>query len=103
MITGGFTMTALAIRPVSVKLDTDTRARIDRLAINRRRTTHWVMREAIQQYVDREEKIENFRQETLKAWEVFQTTGLHATADEVNTWLLSWGTDNELPAPECHV
>ncbi len=34
------------------------------------------------QYVDREEKREAFRQDTLKAWEDYRTTGLHATA----TW-----------------
>jgi predicted transcriptional regulator len=27
---------------------------------------------------------------------------LHATADEVDSWLDSWGSDNELPAPICH-
>jgi len=37
-----------------------------------------------------------------KAWEEFQATGLHATAEEVDRWLASWGTENELPAPVCH-
>lgn len=86
---------------MSVKLDIDTRARIERLAEARRRTTHWMMREAIQQYVEREEKREAFRQATLQAWDDFQMTGLHATAEEVETWLASWGSDNELPAPAC--
>jgi len=61
-----------------------------------------MMREAIQQYVEREEKREALRQDTLKAWEEFQMTGLSATAEEVDAWLASWGTDNELPAPVCH-
>ncbi len=95
-------MTAAISRPVSVKLDQETRVRMEHLAKARRRTTHWMMREAIQQYVDREEKRETFRKETLEAWEEFQVTGLHATADEVDTWLASWGTDNEMPAPLCH-
>lgn len=95
-------MTATAARPMSVKLDPDTRARIEHLAEARRRTTHWMMREAIQQYVEREEKREAFRQTTLQAWDEFQMTGLHATAEEVDVWLASWGTDNELPAPVCH-
>ena len=59
------------------------------------------MREAIAQYVEREEKREALRQETLKAWEEFRETGLHATAEEVDQWLESWGTENERPAPEC--
>ena len=54
------------------------------------------------QYVEREEKREVLRQDTLKAWEGSQATGLHATAEEVETWLASWGSENELPPPECH-
>ena len=95
-------MTAATTRPMSVKLDTDTRTRIERLAEARRRTAHWIMREAIQQYVDREEKREIFRQDTLKAWDEFQASGLYATAEEVDTWLASWGTDDELTVPVCH-
>lgn len=86
----------------SIKLDDALKGRIQHLAEARRRTAHWIMREAIAQYVDREEKREALRQDTLKAWDDFQATGQHATADEVDRWLASWGTDNELPAPECH-
>lgn len=86
----------------SIKLDEALKGRIQHLAETRRRTSHWIMREAIAQYVDREEKREALRQDTLKAWDEFQATGLHATADEVDKWLASWGTDNELPPPECH-
>jgi len=94
--------TTSAVRPLSVKLDMDTRVRIEKLALIHRRTTHWMMREAIQQYVEREEKREIFRQDAIKAWDDFQSTGLHATSAEVNAWLTSWGADDELPAPTCH-
>jgi len=87
---------------MSVKLDTDTRARIERLAEVRQRSTHWMMREAINEYVEREEKREAFRQETLNAWAEYQETGLHATAAEVGEWLASWGTESELSVPKCH-
>lgn len=42
---------------------------------------------------------DNLWQETLRAWTEFQATGLHVTAEQVEKWLASWGTDNELPAP----
>lgn len=35
---------------------------------------------AITQYVEREEKREAFRQDTLRAWEVVQVTGVAVTA-----------------------
>lgn len=94
-------MPAAAVRPVAIKLDEDIKARVKRLAEARHRTSHWLMREAITQYVEREERREAFRQETLQAWEECRTTGLHATAEEVEAWLASWGTDHELPAPTC--
>ncbi len=92
----------IGAKTVSVKLDSDIRDRVDNLAQARHRSAHWVMREAISQYVDREEKHEAFRQDTIKAWEEYQETGLHASAAEVNTWLASWGTENELAEPLCH-
>lgn len=95
-------MTTTVVSPVAIKLDSDIKARVKRLADARHRTPHWLMREAISQYVDREEKREAFRQDGLKAWQEYQETGLHATAEEVDAWLASWGTDNELPEPVCH-
>ena len=91
-----------ATKPVSVKLNSDIRTRIENLAAARHRTAHWVMREAISRYVEQEEKREAFRQDAMKAWEEYRETGLHATAGEVDTWLASWGTENELAAPVCH-
>lgn len=86
----------------SIKLDDELKGRIRHLAEAQRRTPHWIMREAIAQYVDREEKREALRQDTIRAWDEFQATGLHATVDEVDQWLANWGTDKERPAPECH-
>ena len=95
-------MTALTIRPVSVKLDPEIRARLEHLAEIKRRSTHWIMREAIQQYVEREEKREILRQNLIQAWDDYQLTGLHASAEEVEAWVASWETENELPVPGCH-
>nr|WP_210299184.1 CopG family ribbon-helix-helix protein [Rhizobium sp. BK379] len=88
--------------PTSLKLDDELKSRVQHLAEARRRSSHWIMREAIAQYVEREEKREALRRQTLDAWDEFQATGLHVTGDEVEKWLSSWGTDDELPAPECH-
>lgn len=95
-------MTASA-RTISVKLDQETRARIEHLAESRRRTAHWIMREAITQYVEREEKREAFRQDTLKAWEEYRTTGRHVTAEEADAWLNRLEQGDDIGPPECHV
>ena len=95
-------MTAANTRPMSVKLDPDTRTRLDHLAQSRRRTPHWMLREAVAQYLEREEKREAFRQDTLKAWEEYKTTGLHVTADEADNWLAQLAEGNDVEPPECH-
>lgn len=83
----------------SIKLDDELKGRVQHLADARRRTAHWIMREAIAQYVEREEKREALKRDTLRAWEEFQETGVHATAEEADEWLARWGTENELPPP----
>lgn len=95
-------MTAAAVRPVAIKIDEDIKARVKRLAEARNRTAHWLMREAITQYVDREEKRESFRQDTLKAWEEYRTTGNHVSADEAGAWLAKLELGNDIEPPECH-
>ena len=95
-------MEAHMAAPTSIKLDDDMKERIQHIADAQKRTPHWIMREAISQYIERAEKREAFNKETLDAWEEFQSTGLHATFEEVDRWLESWGTGNELPPPECH-
>ena len=51
-----------------VKLDPELREPLRRLAEVRRRTPHWLMREAIAQYVAREEVREQLRDDALAAW-----------------------------------
>jgi len=96
-------MTATTTRPMTIKIDQDTRERVQRLADARQRTSHWVMREAISQYVAREEKREAYRQDGIKAWNAYQANGLHVTGEEADAWLgkLEAGQDTE--PPECHV
>jgi predicted transcriptional regulator len=94
-------MAAAAARPVAIKIDADTKARVKRLADARQRTPHWLMREAITQYVDREEKREAFRQDTLQAWEAFRATGQQVTADQADAWLAQLEQGNDVDPPTC--
>ena len=47
----------------SLKIDDTLKNRVHHLAGQRRRSPHWIMLEAIQQYVEREEARESFKQE----------------------------------------
>lgn len=87
----------------SIKLDPDTKERVRRLAAARRRSPHWLMREAIEEYVEREEKREKFRQDALTAWGHYQATGLHATAEEADSWLAKLEAGKDAAPPKCRV
>ena len=48
--------------PTSIKLDDTLKNRVQNLANSQQRTAHWIMKEAISQYVEREEKKERLIQ-----------------------------------------
>jgi predicted transcriptional regulator len=85
----------------SLKLDLEVKQRVQRLADARRRSPHWLMREAIEEYVDREEKREELRRDALAAWTHYQMTGLHATAEEADDWLVKLEAGKKAPPPKC--
>lgn len=87
----------------SLKLDVELKQRVQQLASARRRSAHWIMREAVEQYVSREEKREQFRRDALAAWNEYQATGLHTTAEEADVWLAKLEAGEDAKAPECHV
>jgi predicted transcriptional regulator len=85
-----------------IKIDNSLKSRIQHLARQRQRSPHWIMLEAIQQYVEREEARESFKQEALDSWAAYKETGRHLTGQEVRAWLNTRGADGEKAAPECH-
>jgi predicted transcriptional regulator len=91
-----------ATSTTSLKLDSGLKERVQRLAAARRRSAHWVMREAVEQYVSREERREELRQDALGAWNHYQTTGLHVTAEEADAWLAKLEAGEAAKAPKCH-
>lgn len=86
----------------SVKIDDALKGRVEDLARQRERSAHWIMREAIRQYVEREETRESFHQEALASWTAYRETGRHLTGAEVVQWLERWGTEADRGMPDCH-
>ncbi len=87
--------------PTSIKLDDELKDRVRQLAHSRRRTAHWIMREAIAQYVEREEKRESFKQDALEAWEAYQRTGRHVPQEEADAWLAKLEAGEDVEMPDC--
>lgn len=85
----------------SVKLDSKLKQRVQRLATSHRRSPHWILREAVRQYVEREEQRERLRQDALAAWSHYQATGLHVTAGQADKWLAKLEAGKDAPPPVC--
>jgi predicted transcriptional regulator len=83
----------------AVKLDDEIYARLKVLGEARRRTPHWLMKEAISQFLAREEQAERVRRETMERWARFQAEGAAVDHEAVSDWLKTWGTDKEGQCP----
>ena len=87
----------------SVKMPSALRERIQHLAEARKLSAHAVMLQALEVYVDREEKREALRREALAAHEEYMRTGLHLTNAEVIEWMDKIILGEKLPVPKCHI
>lgn len=77
----------MATTTVGVKLDEETRARLRNLGQAKRRTTHWLVKEAVARYLEVEERYERERAEDLARWERYVETGHAVPHETVAEWL----------------
>lgn len=87
---------------VSVKIDDVLKGRVQHLANARKRSSHWIMREAITRYVEQEEARESVRHAAIAAWEGYSASGLHATFEEADAWLAELEGGQLAERPQCH-
>ena len=72
---------------MGVKLDEDVRDRLKALGVAKERSPHWLMKKAIQEYLEKEEAFEREKREDLQRWQRYQDTGDHLDHDNVRTRL----------------
>ncbi|MBK5965575.1 toxin-antitoxin system [Thiocystis minor] len=76
-----------------VKLEEGLHQRLKSLSMMKARSPHWLMKAAIEQYVQREERYEQEKREDLERWERYKLTGQAVTQPAVKVWLSTWGDD----------
>ena len=87
---------------VTVKLAPSDRDRISSLATLKKRTPHYIMKEAILEYVQREEARQNFIKAAKTSFEHYKETGLHITLDEFSAWVDDVQNKPNAPIAACH-
>ena len=84
-------------RASTVKLSEDTFVRLQALAEGRRHSPHALMCQAIEEFVDREERLARLDRDTHEAWVRYKETGEAVEGDAVLAWLSRWGTPEDGP------
>ncbi len=87
---------------VTIKLDDADRDRIATLATAKKRTPHYLMKEAILEYVKKEEVRQNFISAAESSFEHYKEIGLHITLSEFGHWVDQVQETAEAPVPACH-
>jgi predicted transcriptional regulator len=83
-----------------IKLDESVRQRLRLLGETRNRSPHWLMRNAIETYLDREEQYEREKQEDAGRWLSYQTTGQAVTHQRAVKWLESLAAGKAAKCPK---
>ena len=72
---------------MGVKLDRSVQSRLKTLARRKDRTPHWLLKKAIEEYLNREEQWEREKLEDQQRWEEYAETGEAYSLDQVTTWM----------------
>lgn len=83
-----------------VKLDEETRNRLVALGELRDRAPHWLMREAIREYLEREERHEEQKRVDMERWQEVELTGRAVPHAEVAKWLGELAAGRDAPCPK---
>jgi predicted transcriptional regulator len=87
---------------VTVKLEDSERQSLKTLAAAKQRTPHFLMKEAIQRYIEDEEAEQAAIQAAAASLAHYKKTGLHTTLDEVKVWAKAVRKNRSAKMPACH-
>lgn len=82
-----------------IKLDDETLARLRALAEKKNRSNHWLMRTAIEKYLDTEERYEREKSEDMARWERYVVTGKAVTDEKARAWIEDLARNKQAPWP----
>jgi predicted transcriptional regulator len=82
---------------LSIRLKLETKKRLARLAKASGRSSNFLIADAVEVYVsDQERMLSEVRQADRQV-----ASGHYVRNEDMKAWLLSWGTEHELPVPKC--
>jgi RHH-type rel operon transcriptional repressor/antitoxin RelB len=82
---------------ISARIPEELEAKLEALAISSNRPKGFLLTEALERYVEREAWQLRKIDEAVRAAD---ESGAFISQEAMERWILSWGTDAELPPPE---
>ena len=82
---------------LSVRLKPKVKQRLAKLAEASGRSSNYLISDAVESYVADQERM----LAEIRKTERHVKSGHYIRHDDMKAWLLSWGTENELPPPKC--
>ena len=82
---------------LSIRLKPATKKRLAKLAKTSGRSSNFLISDAVESYVADQERC--WRRSARRTAQV--KSGHYIRHEDMKAWLLSWGTDHELPLPKC--
>jgi predicted transcriptional regulator len=82
---------------LSIRLKPEIKKRLAKLAKASGRSSNFLISDAVESYVANQERmLSEVRQADRQV-----ASGHYVKQDDMKAWLLSWGTENEMPPPQC--
>ena len=82
---------------LSIRLKPEIKRRLAKLAATSGRSSNFLISDAVESYVtDQERMLAEIRQADRQV-----KSGHYIKHQDMKSWLLSWGTNRELPPPKC--
>jgi predicted transcriptional regulator len=82
---------------LSIRLKPEMKKRLAKLAKTSGRSSNFLISDAVESYVaDQERMLAEVRQADRQV-----NSGHYIRHEDMKAWLLSWGTERELPPPKC--
>lgn len=76
-----------------IKLDETTRDRLKTLGGQKERSPHWLMKRAIKEYLEREERYEQEKQEDYLRWRQYEESGVFIDDNDMRARMKGLATD----------
>ena len=82
---------------LSVRLKPEVKKRLAKLAKVSGRSSNFLISDAVESYVADQERMQG----EIRRADRQVKSGHYVAHEDMKAWLLSWGTDRELPPPKC--